>query len=205
MFNSEEVHALSAEIAQAADNLEPGQAIAFITYAGRVKGYLFFSGNDSIWYLAGIDGNPAHKVEQIEDPEYLPNDPDARWRNKVERSYWALVPQAGQSLLSDRPDLLKVPIAHAATEPAKPARATPEAAVPESDHWARIERLHRLLDRELISASEYRKKLEEIIAGFNQAHPAAETQLELLKQLRERNRMDEPMYQSHRQKLLEKL
>lgn len=212
VFNSEEMHALSAEISEAAARLKPQESIVFITHASRVKGYVFFSGDKSIWYLAAIDGNPAHKVEQIEDPAYLPDDPDVRWRNKVEKTYWTLVPQAGQSLLSGRRDLLMVPVVQvAAVEQPKPAAAAapataaPAVVIPESDHWARIERLNKLLSRELISASEYKEKLDEIIVEFNQANPAVESQLDLIKQLRDRDWMDEPTYQAHRQKLLEKL
>ena len=209
VFNSEEIHALSAEISGAAAKLKPQEAIVFITHASRVKGYVFFSNGKSIWYLAAIDGNPAHKVELVEDPKYLPDDPDVRWRNKVEKSYWQLVPQQGQKLLSGRPDLLMLPVAQvaAAEEPevAVAPAAIPAAVIPESDHWARIERLNKLQSRELISAAEYREKLEEIIVEFNQANPAVETQLDLIKQLRDRQWIDEPMYQAHRQKLLEKL
>ena len=212
VFNSEEIHALSKEISGAAGNLQAGQAIAFITHASRVKGYVFFSQGKSIWYLASIDGNPAHKVELIEDPRYLSNDPDVQWRNKVEKSYWTLVPQQGQTLLSDRRDLLMAPIVEAAGSPAAavaaapaPAVAKPAPTIANTDHWGRIERLHKLLERELITGAEYDEKLSEIISEFGQTHPAIEAQLDLLKQIRERNWMDEPSYQARRQKLLEKL
>ena len=212
VFNSEEIHALSKEISEAATKLSAGQAIAFITHASRVKGYLFFSAGKSIWYLASIDGNPAHEIELIEDPRYLPNDPDTQWRNKVEKSYWTLVPQQGQTLLSGRRDLLMAPIAAAseaavaAATPAKvAAAAAPAPAIADTDHWGRIERVRKLLDRELISAVEYDEKLAEIINDFGQSHPAIEAQLDLLKQIREKNWMDEPSYQARRQKLLEKL
>lgn len=209
VFNSEEVRALSTEISHSAAKLESGQAIAFITHASRIKGYVFFSDGKSIWYLANIDGNPAHKVEQVEDPSYLPDDPDVKWQNKVEKSYWTLVPQQGQRLLSNRRDLLMAPIAEA-SEAAAPAPIAAPAAKPapdvaDSDHWGRIERLRKLLDRELISKPEYNEKLEGIMDEFGEANPSIEAQLDLLKQLKEKAWVDEATYQTRREKLLEKL
>lgn len=125
VFKSIEAQALSVEISAAANTLGAQQAIAFKSEMGRVKGYVFFSGQQSIWYLANIEGRPAHKTKMIEDETYMLDDPeaDSRWYNKVEKSYWQLKPQKNQSLYQNRPDWLSVPIEHiAATQPGRIAQ-----------------------------------------------------------------------------------
>jgi hypothetical protein len=190
---------------------------------GRVKGYVFFSGQQSIWYFANIEGHPAEYTKKIEDESYMLEDPeaDSRWSNKVEKSYWELRPQQGQSLHRDRPDWLRVPVKHvSAIQPEKIAqpqqaapaapvhKAAPVAAAPttaDAKRELRIERLQKLLSRELITSAEYDEKMVGIITEFNQSHPAIEDQLEFLKRLRDENRISQAIYQPRRQKLLEKL
>ena len=233
IFSSTETQALSAEISAAANTLADQQVIAFKSEMGRVKGYVFFSGQQSIWYLASIEGRPAHKTKIVEDESYMLEDPeaDSRWRNKVEKSFWQLKPQPGQSLYKNRPDWLSVPVKHiaAATRPenrAQPQHAAPAPvvhkaaaitpvhkmapvlAVPNSadaKRELRIERLHKLLSKELISPAEYDEKMVNIITEFNLSHPAIEARLEFLKRLRDGNRISQAIYQPRRQELLEKL
>ena len=217
VFSSAEAQALSAEISAAASALGTQQVIAFKSEMGRVKGYVLFSGQQSIWYFASIEGHPAEYIKKVEDESYLLEDPeaDSRWSNKVEKSYWELRPQQGQSLHRDRPDWLRVPVKHvSATQPQQAAPAAPVhkvapvAAAPttaDAKRELRIERLQKLLSRELITSAEYDEKMVGIITEFNQSHPAIENQLEFLKRLRDENRISQAIYQPRRQKLLEKL
>ena len=247
VFKSIEAQALSVEISAAANKLGSQQAIAFKSEMGRVKGYVFFSGQKSIWYFASIEGHPAHQTKKTEDESYMLDDPeaDSRWNNRVEKSYWELRPQQSQSLYQSRPDWLRVPVKHIAATQAKiiaqpqrtalptsnpiaapstaairtstPTAAPRTAAVHTSTPTAaprtaadakrelRIERLHKLLRRELISSAEYDEKMISIIAEFNQSHPAIEAQLEFLKRLRDENKISQAIYQPRRQELLEQL
>lgn len=224
VFSSTEIQVLSAEISAAASALGTQQVIAFKSEMGRVKGYVLFSGPQSIWYLASIEGHPAEYTKKTEDESYLLEDPesDSRWSNKVEKSYWVLRPQQGQALHQDRPDWLRVPVKHISAaqqektiqpQQAAPAaapvhKATPVAAAPttaDAKRELRIERLQKLLGRELITSAEYDEKMVGIITEFNQSHPAIEDQLEFLKRLRDENRISQAIYQPRRQKLLEKL
>jgi hypothetical protein len=223
VFSSSEVQALSAEISAIANTLKPRQAIAFKSEMGRVKGYVFFSGQQSIWHFASIEGRPAHETKKLEDESYMPDDPesDLRWQNRVEKSYWHLKPQQNQSLYQERPDWLRVPVKHIFTvQPEK--MATPQKAAPPSSvhkgapavptsttadakRGLRIERLQKLLNSGLISSSEYDEKIVIIITKYNQSHPAIEDQFDFLKRLRDNNRISQAIYQSHRQELMEKL
>jgi hypothetical protein len=223
VFSSAETQALSAEIAAAANTLRAQQVVAFKSEMGRVKGYVFFSGQQSIWYLANIEGHPAKYTKIIEDESYMLDDPeaDSRWSNRVEKSYWELRPQQGQSLYQDRPDWLRVPVKHVsamqpkkiaqpqqAVPPAPVHKAVPVATIPttaDAKRELRIERLQKLLSRELISPAEYDEKMVSIITEFNQSHPAIEAQLEFLKRLRDENRISQTIYRPRRQELLEKL
>jgi hypothetical protein len=223
VFSSTEIQPLSAEISAAASALGAQQVIAFKSEMGRVKGYVFFSGQQSIWYFANIEGHPAEYTKKIEDESYMLDDPeaDSRWSNKVEKSYWELRPQQGQSLHQGRPDWLRMPVKHVsatrskkiappqqAISPAPVHKATPVAAVPttaDAKRELRIERLQKLLGRELITSAEYDEKMAGIITEFNQSHPAIEDQLEFLTRLRDENRISQIIYQPRRQKLLEKL
>jgi len=237
VFKSIEAQSLSVEISAAANKLGSQQAIAFKSEMGRVKGYVFFSGQQSIWYFASIEGHPAHQTKEIEDESYMLDDPesDRKWNNRVEKSYWELRPQQSQSLYQSRPDWLRMPVKHIAATQAKiiaepqrtalpaPARTSNPIAAPrtaavrtstltaaprtaaDAKRELRIERLHKLLRRELISAAEYDEKMISIIAEFNQSHPAIEAQLEFLKRLRDENKISQAIYQPRRQELLKNL
>jgi hypothetical protein len=223
VFSNSEVQALSAEISAIANTLKLRQAIAFKSEMGRVKGYVFFSGQQSIWHFASIEGRPANKTKKLEDENYIPDDPesDMLWQNRIEKSYWHLKPQQGQSLYQERPDWLRVPVKHiSVAQPGKEA-TTQKAALPssilktspvtaasttvEAKRKLRIERLQRLLNRGLISSSEYDEKIATIIADYNQSHPAIEDQFDFLKQLLDNNRISQTIYHSHRQELMKKL
>ena len=210
---------LSAEISATASTLESRQAIVFKSEMGRVKGYVFFSGQQSVWYIASIEGRPAHRIKKVEDESYMLDDPeaDSKWSNKVEKSYWQLKPQQGQSLIQNRPDWIRVPIKHISAVqgnktvqpqqvPVHEVAPAPAAATSADEkRELRMERLQNLLSRELISSAEYDEKMMGIITEFGQSHPAVEDQLEFLKQLREKNRIGQAIYQTRRQELLEKL
>jgi hypothetical protein len=223
VFSNSEVQALSAEISAITNILKPQQAVAFKSEMGRVKGYVFFSGQQSIWHFASIEGRPANKTKKLEDESYIPDDPesDMLWQNRVEKSYWHLKPQQGQSLYQERQDWLRVPVKHIPlAQPGKettPQKAAPQTSVRKVAPVAappttvdvkrrlRIERLQKLLNRGLISSSEYDEKITTIIADYNQSHPAIEDQFDFLKQLRDNNRISQVIYQSHRQELMKKL
>ena len=236
VFSDAGAQALSIEIAAAASTLGTQQVIAFKSEMGRVKGYVFFSGQQSIWYLASIEGRPAHKTKIVEDESYMLDDPeaDSRWNNKVEKSFWLLKPQRGQSLYQDRPDWLRVPIKHIAaaqTEKiAQPQRATSPAPVrkatapiaeeapvavvapiravpgtPEEARSMRIEKLQKLLSMKVISASEYDAKIISIIEDYNRSHPDTVDRLVFLQLLWEKGQISPIIFKPRRQELLEKL
>ena len=220
VFSSAEIQALAAEISAAANSLGAQQVIAFKSEMGRVKGYVFFFGQQSIWYLASIEGHPAHQTKIVEDESYRLDDPDSKWQNRVEKDYWQLKPQQGQSLHQGRPDWLRMPVKHVSVIQPKKIAQPQQAASPPPVHKAapaaapaladakrelRIERLQKLLNRELISSAEYDEKMVSVITEFNQYHPAIEDQLEFLKRPRDENRISQAIYKPRRQELLEKL
>ena len=100
------------------------------------------------------------------------------------------------------------PVVHKMAPAAPVHQAVPIVAAPstaDTKRELRIERLHKLLSKELISPAEYDEKMVNIITEFNLSHPAIEARLEFLKRLRDGNRISQTIYQPRRQELLEKL
>lgn len=160
---------------------------------GESQRYLLFSNHKILWYISSIESRPAERITHLAEENATLDDSDNRWENTIEESYWKLSPQKDQSLYQNRPDWLLVAIRHIAAEKQIRKSDSPSPKVHSQTRggtdkqWSRIETLHRLAEKGLITPAEYNSKISEIIAEQKLAHPTIDEQMELLHRLHQKN------------------
>ncbi len=211
VFRKYEIPDLSNEISAVSTELKPRHAIAFKTDGARVRGYIFLSARQAVWHIASIDGRPAQRITNLMEENASLDDSVSLWENRIEESYWQFTPRQGQTLYRDRPDWLIVPLKHVteAKITEKPRRTklnfSSPAVTNKSSHLSRIEILHRLMSKGLITQADYKGKVLAIIAEYEAANPDIEQRLGLLLQLKEKRWINEGYYQTRKRELLKDL
>ncbi|MES0372083.1 MAG: hypothetical protein ABUK11_07360 [Mariprofundaceae bacterium] len=211
LFSNFEADELSKEIAPLAASLQSRQAIAFVSDKKRVKGQLLFFNHQILWHISSVNSRPAERITRLVQEHTSLDDSDSSWENTIEESYWRLDPQKEQSLYQNRPDWLLMEIRHVAVKKesrksdAPTLKSRSQSGDDTDKQWSRIETLHRLAEKGLITPAEYNSKISEVIAEQRLAHPAIDEQMELLQRLHQKKWIDEKLYRSHRKALLESL
>lgn len=217
VFSGKQIETLAPQLHQSLAGIKPGQAVTF--RQDKIRGAVFFSNDRLYWYISRIDNKPALKLTYLAEEDARTNPViEAVADEDIDRTYWSLTPGQGQSLQRGRPDLLAMSVGgvpdttRAATGQTKSAAIKPAAvaAVPAAtatgrDAQERIDMLHRLLNKNLITKDEYRGKLGTIIREYETQHPSPEAGLELLHALKQKGQIDADMFQQHRKRLLDRL
>jgi len=215
VFSGKQIETLAPQLARVLAGIKPGQAVSF--RQDKIRGAVFFSNGRLYWHISSIDNKPALKLTYLAEEEARTNPViEAVADEDIDRTYWSLTPGQDQSLQRGRPDLLAMPVvglsdtANAApgqTKPAiKPAAgAASTVTATGRDAQERIDMLHRLLNKDLITKDEYRGKLETIIREYETQHPSPEAGLEFLHALKQKGQIDADMFQQHRKRLLDRL
>ena len=220
VFSDQQIRILAPQIQQAFANIGAGQAVAF--HQDKIRGGIFFNGGRLYWHFSLIGNSPAFKLTPLgEENARISYAVEAIPEEDIDISYWRLIPQQGQALYRDRPDLLAMPVStlavdttgtallSAAKQPKPPARIQSHpvatADVNHRDAVGRINTLHRLLNKGLITKNEYREKLEAIISGYETQHPSPEAGLEFLRLLNRKGLIAPDMLQQQRKQILDRL
>jgi len=217
VFSNQQIHTLAPQIQQILANIRAGQAVAF--QQDKIQGNIFFSHGRLYWYFSRIENDPAFKLTDLaEEDARISNTVEAVSEDDIDTSYWRLLPQQGQALYRNRPDMLAMPVSTLArntrtavlpaVKPSEPPARQSHAATISPDHSntaGRIGILHRLLDKELITKDEYRKKLGMIISEYETQHPSPGASLELLQMLNKKSLIPPDMLQEQRQRILDRL
>jgi len=218
VFSDQQVHTLAPQIRQTLANIGTGQAVAF--HQDKVRGGLFFSNGRLYWYFSHIENDAAFKLTDLaEEDARMSHTVGAIPEEDIDVSYWRLIPQQGQALYRNRPDLLAMPVStltpdttdtalSPVTRPRSPVRIQNRHVVMADNHQDavnRINTLHRLLGKGLVSKDEYRKKLETIIPDYLTQHPSPDAGLEFLRVLNKKGLIAPDMLQQQRQQLLDRL
>jgi hypothetical protein len=206
VFSDSQVHTLAPQIQQALAKTQTGKAVAF--HQGRVLGAVFFSKNTLYWHVTNIQNRTPFQLTPIaEEANRLSDLVGNMSDDDIEISYWRLVPQKGQSLHRNRPDMLAMSVSGLPTTAADsaPAATVAAAAVTNRDAEARIDTLSRLRDKGLITKDEYREKFEMILSEYDAQHPSPEAGLELLQRLDKKGQIAPDLLQKQRKKLLDRL
>jgi len=211
VFSGKQIQALAPQLARALADIKPGQAAAF--RQDKIRGAVFFSNGRLYWHISRIDNKPAFKLTYLAEEEARTNPViEAVADDDIDRSYWSLTPGPGQSLQRGRPDLLAMPVDALDTmtsgQPEAAAKVSGKAvaaAAGKRNAQERIDMLHRLLNKHLITRDEYRGKLETIISEYETRHPSPEAGLEFLHALKQKGQIDADMFQQHRKQLLDRL
>jgi len=214
VFSKQQIQTLAPQIQQALAGIRAGQAVAF--QQDKVRGNIFFSNGRLYWYFSRIENDPAFKLTNLaEEDARISNTVESVSEDDIDTSYWRLVPQQDQTLYRNRPDMLAMPVStlapdtHTFVQPSEPpARIQSHAATIAPDHSdtaGRIGILHRLLDKELITKDEYRKKLGMIISEYETQHPSPKAGLEFLQMLNKKSLLPPDMLQEQRQQILDRL
>jgi hypothetical protein len=219
IFSDSQAHTLAPQIQKALAKIKTGKAVAF--HQGKVLGAVFFSKNTLYWHFTHIQNRTPFQLTPIaEEANRLSDLVGNMSDDDIEISHWKLVPQKGQSLHRNRPDMLAMSVSglpttaadSAPVATAKPSAHTQShpvavaAAVAAShDAEARIDTLHRLRDKDLITKDEYRKKFEMILSEHDAQHPSPEAGLEFLQKLDKKGQIAPDQLQKQRKKLLDRL
>jgi len=218
VFSSQQIHTLAPQMRQALANIRTGQAVAF--HQDKVRGNIFFSSGRLYWYFSRIENGAAFKLTDLaEEDARMSRTVEAIPEEDIDVSYWKLSPQKGQALSRGRPDMLTMPISTLtpdttdtallpAVKQSKPSARVqnhPVAMVADADAISRINTLHHLLSKGLISKDEYRGKLEMIIPKYMAQHPSPEVGLEFLQALDKKGLIAPDMLQKQRKQLLDRL
>jgi len=220
VFSEKQIHTLAPQIQHTLAGIRPGQALAF--HEGKVRGEIFFSNGSLYWHLSSIENSPAFDLTGLAEEDVRTSHAvEATPEENIDVSYWRLVPQQGQALYRDRPDLLAMPVSSLKTDTTN-AAPLPEVKQPEPpvhkqsypvvaagenrpDAATRIDTLQRLLGKTLITRDEYTGKLESIISGYEKQHPSPEAGLEFLRMLDRKGQIAPGLLQKQRKILLDRL
>lgn len=217
VFSDSHAHALAPQIQQALAKIQTGRAVSF--HQGRVLGAVFFNRNTLYWHFTHIQNRTPFQLTPIaEEANRLSDLVGEMSDDDIEISHWRLVPQQGQSLHRNRPDMIAMSVSSlptTATDSSPAATARPSAAtqghpvaaaaVASQDAEARIDTLSRLRDKGLISKDEYRGKFEQILSEYDAQHPSPEAGLEFLQRLNKKGQIAPDLLQKQRKKLLDRL
>jgi hypothetical protein len=206
VFSDSQAHTLAPQIQQALAKTQTGKAVAF--HQGRVLGAVFFSKNTLYWHFTHIQNRtPFQLTPTAEETNRLSDLVGEMSDDDIEISHWKLVPQQGQSLHRNRPDMLAMSVSGLPTTAADsaPAATVAAAAVTNRDAEARIDTLSRLRDKGLITKDEYREKFEMILSEYDAQHPSPEAGLEFLQRLDKKGQIAPDLLQKQRKKLLDRL
>jgi len=209
VFSRQQIERLAPQLQKAMAAIQPGEAVAF--HQDKTWGAVFFSKGRLIWHLRRIESYPAFDLTIVAEEEAttshtLTHVPD----DDIDVFHWSLLPRHGQTLLRGRPDLLAMPISTltGAGMP-QPGSAHHHAAATirtkRPDAARRINTLHRLLDKKLITKDEYDSKLVSIIAEYEEQNPSPEAGLEFLQTLDKKGMISSKMLQKQRKLLLDQL
>ncbi|MDT8377136.1 MAG: hypothetical protein RQ867_10440 [Mariprofundaceae bacterium] len=215
VFSDSQAQTLAPQLQQALAGVQPGEAVAF--HEGKVLGAVFFSKDRLYWHFTHIKNRtPFQFTPLAEESRRFSRVVGPIPREDIDISYWKMAPQQGQSLHRGRQDMLSTPasgLAVSATAPAPApvarqharAQSRAVAVVANHDAEARIDTLHRLLGKGLITKDEYRGKLETVISEYETEYPSAEAGLEFLQTLSKKGQIEPDLLQRHRKKLLDRL
>jgi len=220
VFSGQQIHILAPQLRQALASIRAGQAVAF--HQDKVRGELFFSSGRLYWYFSHIENGAAFKLTSLaEEDARMSYVVEAIPDEDIDVSYWKLISRQGQTLSRGRPDMLAMPVSTltpdttdtvllSTTKQSKPPAHIQKRPVVMADDrhhdaMSRINTLHRLLGKGLISKDEYRGKLEMIIPKYMAQHPSPEAGLEFLRVLDKKGLIAPNMLQKQRKQLLDRL